>query len=116
MMTVTLYAVVAAELGDRALVDSLLPWSYPGYLRPPFHVLAETPNNDAVNFVTGAGGFLQQIIFGYTGLRIGEEGLRPVFRPILPSRITRIVLRNFSARGARYDVLVTRDSVRFVNR
>lgn len=114
MMTVTLYPVVAAELGDQALVDSLSRRSYEGYLRPPFHVLAETPTNDAVNFVTGAGGFLQQVVFGYTGLRLGEDGLRRAFRPVLPSRITRLVLRNFSVRGRRYDIVVERDTVRFV--
>ena len=49
--------------------------------RGPFLMLSETPTNDAVNFVTGAGGFLQQVIFGYTGLRLGRgrpgAGLRP---------------------------------------
>lgn len=114
MMTVTLYPVVAAELGDRSLVDSLSRQSYEAFLRPPFHVLAETPRSDAVNFLTGAGGFLQQVVFGYTGLRLGEDGLRQAFRPVLPSRITRLVLRNFSVRGKRYDILVERDTVRFV--
>jgi trehalose/maltose hydrolase-like predicted phosphorylase len=116
MMTATLYPVIAAELGHRALVDTLLPWSYQGYLRPPFHVLAETPRNDAVNFVTGAGGFLQQVVFGYTGLRLGEKGLELAFRPVLPSRIRRLVLGNFTVRGRRYDIVVERDTTRFVPR
>jgi len=116
MMTTTLYPVIAAELGDRALVDSLVPLSYRGHLRPPFDVLAETPRNDAVNFLTGAGGFLQQVIYGYTGLRLNAEGLRSVFRPVLPSRIRRLVLRNVAVRGKRYDVVVERDTARFVPR
>jgi len=116
MMTTTLYPAIAAELGDRALVDTLLPLSYRTHLRPPFAVLAETPTNDAVNFLTGAGGFLQQVIFGYTGLRFGETGLRAVFRPVLPSRITRLTLRNVASRGRRYDVVVEADSARFVPR
>jgi len=116
MMTTTLYPVIAAELGDRALVDTLLPLSYRGHLRPPFDVLAETPRNDAVNFLTGAGGFLQQIVYGYSGLRLDESGLRPAFRPVLPSRIRRLVLRNVAVRGKRYDIVVERDSARFVPR
>ena len=116
MMTTALYPAIAAELGDRALVDTLLPLSYRSHLRPPFLVLAETPTNQAVNFLTGAGGFLQQVIFGYTGLRFDESGLRAAFRPVLPSRITRLVLRNVSVRGRRYDVAVERDTVRFVSR
>jgi protein-glucosylgalactosylhydroxylysine glucosidase len=106
MMGSTLLSVDAAELGDRALIDSLLPHSYQGHLRGPFLMLSETPTNDAVNFVTGAGGFLQQVIFGYTGLRLGEHGLEPAFAPVLPSRIRRLVLRNLQVRGRRYDVVV----------
>ncbi len=106
MMGSTLLSVDAAELGDRALLDSLLPHSYQSHLRGPFLMLSETPTNDAVNFVTGAGGFLQQVIYGYTGLRLGAGGLEPAFAPLLPSRITRLVLRNVYHRGKRYDVVV----------
>ncbi|HEX2219960.1 MAG TPA: hypothetical protein VHG35_14240 [Gemmatimonadales bacterium] len=116
MMGSTLLAVDAAELGDRALLDSLLPHSYQGHLRGPFLMLSETPTNDAVNFVTGAGGFLQQVIFGYTGLRIGERGLEPAFAPLLPSKVTRLVLRNVYSRGRRYDVVVDSAGRRIVPR
>ena len=106
MMGSTLLSVDAAELGDRALIDSLLPHSYQGHLKGPFLMLSETPTNDAVNFVTGAGGFLQQVIYGYTGLRVRDGGLEPAFPAILPSKITRLVLRNVWSRGKRYDVVV----------
>ena len=89
------------------MIDSLLPHSYQGWLQGPFLMLSETPEKkEAVNFVTGAGGFLQQVIFGYTGLRIGDNGLEPAFQPILPSRIKRLVLRNFYSRGKRVDIVV----------
>ncbi len=114
MMGSTLLSVGAAELGDRALLDSLLPHSYQGHLRGPFLMLSETPTNDAVNFVTGAGGFLQQVIFGYTGLRLAQGGLEPAFAPLLPSGITRLVLKNVFNRGKRYDIIVDRDGRRIV--
>ena len=78
MMGITLLSVDAAELGDRRLVDSLLPFSYQGPPHGPFLMLSETPDNDALSFLTGAGGFLQQVIFGYTGLRLarGRPGAR----------------------------------------
>jgi trehalose/maltose hydrolase-like predicted phosphorylase len=116
MMGNTLLAVDAAELGDRALLDSLLPHSYQPHLRGPFLMLSETPKNDAVNFVTGAGGFLQQVIFGYTGLRITDGGLEPAFQPMLPSTVTRLVLRNVYCRGKRYDVVVDSTGRRLVPR
>jgi len=112
MMTATLYPVVAAELRDRALVDTLLPQTYRGYLRGPFRVLAETPKNDAVNFLTGAGGFLQQVIYGYTGLRLGDDGVRRAFAPVLPSSISRLTLRGFRIRGKCTDIVVENDALR----
>jgi trehalose/maltose hydrolase-like predicted phosphorylase len=106
MMGSTLLSVGAAELGDRALVDSLLPRSYQDHVKGPFLMLSETPTNDAVDFVTGAGGFLQQVIYGYSGLRLGAKGLDSTFAPLLPSKIRRLTLRNIHVRGKTYDVVV----------
>jgi len=114
MMGSTILAVGAAELNDRAMVDSLLPFSYRTHLKGPFLMLSETPTNDAVNFVTGAGGFLQQVIYGWTGLRLGERGLEPAFPPVLPSSVKRLVLRNIQVRGKRYDVIVDASGRRMV--
>jgi trehalose/maltose hydrolase-like predicted phosphorylase len=115
MMGSTLLSVDAAELGDRALLDSLLPHSYRSWIQGPFLMLSETPDKkDAVNFLTGAGGFLQQVIYGWTGLRIAEKGLEPVYPPLLPSRIKRLTLRNVYSRGKRYDVIVDASGRRMV--
>jgi trehalose/maltose hydrolase-like predicted phosphorylase len=114
MMGSTILAVGAAELNDRAMVDSLLPFSYRTHMKGPFLMLSETPTNNAVNFVTGAGGFLQQVIYGWTGFRLGENGLEPAFAPVLPSTVKRLVLRNISIRGNRYDVIVDAKGRRMV--
>ncbi len=106
MMGSTLLSVGAAELGDRAMMDSLLPRSYREHLKGPFLMLSETPTNDAVDFLTGAGGFLQQVIYGYTGLRFSSKGVVPKFAPVLPSSVKRLVLRNVSIGGKRCDVVV----------
>jgi hypothetical protein len=59
-----------------------------------------------VNFVTGAGGFLQQVIYGWTGYRWADSGLEREFPALLPSSVKRLVLRNVSVRGRRYDITV----------
>jgi hypothetical protein len=102
-MTITLFSVVAAELGDRELVNKLFPISYKGYLRPPFNALAETPANDSINFLTGAGGFLQQIIFGFTGLRLTEDGVVKKYPSALPSSVQKLRLKNFRVRNKQFD-------------
>jgi trehalose/maltose hydrolase-like predicted phosphorylase len=116
LMGAALLAVDAAELGDRPLVDSLLPHSYQSWLQGPFLMLSETPTNNAVNFLTGAGSFLQQVIYGYTGLRLGEQGLEPRFPPVLPSHIKRLTLKNVFSRGKRYDIVIDSTGRRMVPR
>ncbi len=106
MMGITLYPIIAIELGDEKLFEFLFPLSYKPYLRLPFNVLAETPDNDAINFLTGAGGFLQQVIFGWTGLRLTENGLEPKFKSMLPSGIRKLILKNFKFRNKKYDLYV----------
>merc|ERR1712232_1326196 len=44
-------------------------------VRWPFDVWTETPFGGATNFITGAGGFLQTVIFGYNGVQIGKDYL-----------------------------------------
>lgn len=112
MMTVTLYAVLAAELGDRALMDELVPQSWRGYVHPPFDVLSETPDNDAYNFITGAGGFLHQVLFGWTGLRLTDDGLEALHPPMLPSGVRRLELRNLTVRGGQVDAIVDGGTLR----
>lgn len=101
MMGGEFYPILAAQLGERKLIGQLLPPLWQPYLRPPFNVIAETPSNRNMNFVTGAGAFLQQFVFGYTGLRLGEHGLETKYRPVLPPGVHRLTLQNIPLRGKR---------------
>jgi trehalose/maltose hydrolase-like predicted phosphorylase len=113
MMTETLFPLAAAELGDQDLLDSLVRGSYEPFLKPPFNVMSETPQNISIIFLTGAGGFLQQVIFGYTGLRLAEDGLVRAYKPVLPKGVSSLLLKNFSVQGHKYDIEVIRDTVIF---
>lgn len=44
-----------------------------------------------MNFITGAGGFLQAVVYGYGGFRIKADGL--YFNSTLPPRATKLTLR-----------------------
>lgn len=41
--------------------------------REPFRVFAETATSDSSYFMTGAGGLLQAVLFGFGGLEIRSE-------------------------------------------
>ena len=75
------------------------------YLRPPFQVIAETPDNRNTNFITGAGAFLQQFVFGYSGLRLTQNGLEKRFDSVLPPQVQKLTLRNIVVRGKRVTVV-----------
>lgn len=107
MMEVEFRPIPPVELGQRSVLQTLLESTYRPYLRPPFNVLPETPTNNNINFLTGAGAFLQQFIFGYAGLRFSAgSGLSQKFPPMLPEHIQRLVLHNVSVRGRRIDITV----------
>ncbi len=85
MMGINFLSIIAAELGSDSLMNHTINRTLYGYLKPPYYVLSETHDNHSVNFLTGAGSFLQQIIFGYTGLRNTDEGIVEKYDP-MPSR------------------------------
>ncbi len=112
MMGVEFFPILGAELQERRIIDALLPRTWRPYVRPPFNALPETPTNNNINFITGAGAFLQQFLFGYTGLRLSEQGLSPKYPAILPSSVKRLVLKGVTVRGARRDIIVENGHVR----
>ena len=99
MMGGEFYPILAAELDKRKLIGQMLGPLSTAYLRPPFQVIAETPENQNTNFITGAGAFLQQFVFGYSGLRLTSNGLEQKFAPVLPPGVQKLTLKNISARG-----------------
>lgn len=50
-----------------------------------------------MNFITGAGGFLQSVIFGYGGIRLKMDGLH--FDPVLPDATKGITLNGITYLG-----------------
>ncbi len=71
-------AVNYARMGEPEIAARLIDRAYRPNLRGAFNSIAETPGNDEIYFMTGAGGLLQAIIFGYAGIEITPSGLRVV--------------------------------------
>ena len=53
---------------------------------PPFGVLSETAGGTNPYFSTGAGGFLQTLIFGFAGLEFTDAGIVQKYKPKLPKK------------------------------
>jgi len=70
----------------------------------------------ATNFLTGAGAFLHQVLFGYTGLRITEDGLKAVSPPMLPNGVTEMTITNVPFRGKLYDIWVKNGATKLIEK
>jgi trehalose/maltose hydrolase-like predicted phosphorylase len=68
-------ALLFARTGNTAKANKWFAKSYKPNEVPPFGVLAETAGGTNPYFATGAGGFLQAVIFGFGGLQINDSGV-----------------------------------------
>ena len=104
-------SIAAATAGDHVDASKWFERNLKAHVvQPPFDVRTETAKNNTGYFLTASGGMLQNILYGFTGLRIEPKGLVPVYPPMLPARWTAFTLRNASFRGRHYDISVRRDA------
>jgi trehalose/maltose hydrolase-like predicted phosphorylase len=74
-MTRSIYATLYARLGRQDKAYELFKEGYQPLQRAPFGALAECNKCENPYLVTGAGGLLQAVIYGFAGLRITDRGL-----------------------------------------
>ncbi len=103
-MSKSLYTIIAAELGRRDQAYSYFTGSYTNNIKGPFYIFSESPANNNVCFMTGIGGCLQSILYGFTGMRIHENGV--MLNPLLPSQWTQLTFSNITIGSASYDIVI----------
>ena len=107
-MMMVMLAVHAAELGESAVAGEWIQKNLQGFLKPPYNVRSETAVNNVGYILATSAGFIQSFIFGLTGLRIEDDGLNPVYAPVLPPGMHRLTLKNIQFRGRHYNIVVRR--------
>ena len=78
--------------------------SYQPFIRDVFDQFSETRTGGAFTFTTGIGGFLQEFLYGYSGLRWSSTGVE--LDPSLTSRIGAIVLHALAWHGRRFTLAI----------
>jgi trehalose/maltose hydrolase-like predicted phosphorylase len=81
--------------------------SYQPFIRDVFHQFSETRTGGAFTFMTGIGGFLQEFLYGYSGLRWQASAVH--LAPALSGAIAGVTLRDLSWRGRTFTVAIQRD-------
>ncbi len=78
--------------------------SYQPFIRDVFHQFSETRTGGAFTFMTGIGGFLQEFLYGYSGMRWGANSVQ--LNPSLNGQIGGIVLHDLQWRGRTFTVAI----------
>jgi trehalose/maltose hydrolase-like predicted phosphorylase len=80
------------------------------FIRDVFDQFSETRSGGAFTFMTGIGGFLQEFLYGYSGLRWTAGGV--ALAPSLTSQLHGVVLHGLAWHGTRFTVAIGQDTTR----
>jgi trehalose/maltose hydrolase-like predicted phosphorylase len=106
-MTDAIHSIVTSKLGAAGCAAfSFTKRSADPFMRPPYDQFSEARTGGAFTFTTGAGGFLQEFIYGYTGLRWRSD--RVALDPSLPPQLTGVTLSAVHWQGRTLRVAVRR--------
>lgn len=109
-MTWSMFAVGWLELKETQRAQGLLNKCFSN-ITEPFKIWVENSDGSgAVNFLTGMGGFLQAVLFGYTGFRITKTNLR--FDPAFPSDVSKLEVTGVSYLGSKLKFSITKEKMR----
>src|SRR4051812_42822435 len=72
------------------------------FMRDVFDQFSETREGGAFTFMTGIGGFLQEFLYGYSGLRWEAGAVR--LDPMLNEQVGEVILHRLHWRGRVFDV------------
>lgn len=84
-MTYSIFSLLYSRLKNSTSAYTHFQGSFMPFIRKPFGVFAETKGGSNPYFMTGAGGVLQSLIFGFAGYDITDSGVS-IKDPILPSQ------------------------------
>ncbi|XP_072019698.1 protein-glucosylgalactosylhydroxylysine glucosidase-like [Amphiura filiformis] len=111
--TWAMFSIGYREIGDDDQQRETFEKSYKPYVCEPFKVWTEASEGvGATNFLTGMGGFLQAILFGYAGFRLQLESL--YFNATLPPGATALKMVDMDYLGAKLNMEFNRDQIKIV--
>lgn len=108
-MTDAIHSIAAAALNGPGCSDYTYTLrSYQPFLRQPYLQLSEFGpiklTATTYDFLTGVGGFMQEFLFGYSGLRFQVDGV--AVDPSLPPQMAGVTLRKLKWQGRTFTMLI----------
>jgi trehalose/maltose hydrolase-like predicted phosphorylase len=105
-MTDAIHTLIAARLGRQQEAEENFRAAYQPFMRGPFMLFSEKRSLDRCVFVTGLGGLIQSVVYGYAGLELSGDKPIATQKPALPATWKKLTLKGIHHRGNRYDVSV----------
>lgn len=92
-MTQAIFALLYSRLGNADKSYGFFTYSFKNNMLKPFGVMAETQFGTNPYFLTGAGGVIQSVIFGYAGVEITDQGVTKV-QSVIPNGWDRVIIKS----------------------
>jgi hypothetical protein len=108
-MVPVILSIDAEAVGDAEESYKRLKFSNGPFLKPPFNVRSETPGNNHLYILCVSGGFVENFTYGFTGLRLTDQGLTAIYPPVLPSAWKSVTIKGVKLHGLSYDYVINRD-------
>ena len=93
-MTYSIFTILYSRLLDPDNAYKYFKQSHESYLRKPFGVFAETKGGKNPYFLTGAGGVIQSMVFGFGGYDISEDGVKKI-KTVIPKQWKSVTIKGF---------------------
>ncbi len=104
-MSDSVNSIDSAELGTSGCSSFVFTQrSVEPFIRDNFDQFSETRGGGVFTFVTGIGGFLQEFLYGYSGLRWNADNVQ--LAPSLTGQLGSIVLHGLAWHGRRFTVAI----------
>jgi trehalose/maltose hydrolase-like predicted phosphorylase len=103
-MAQAIFSILWNRLGNTEKAYLQFNRSYLPNKVPPFGVLAETPGGTNPYFATGAGGFLQNLLYGFGGLDLNEDGLTQIKDIHIPEKWNSLTLKGIGLKKETFTI------------
>jgi cellobiose phosphorylase len=114
-MTDAIATIASAALGSPGCQTyNYMRNSVDPYQAAPFNQWYETRNGGAFNFTTGQGGYLQEFLYGFTGMRWGTDAV--TIDPFLPPQLPGVNITGVKWQGRTFDLSVGRQTTKLTLR
>ena len=113
-MSNSMFCIGYLSIGEKSTAQDYLFSSFTKNVHSPWKVWSEVQNEvQNTNFISGGGGFLQAVVYGYTGLRIRKDRLE--FSPQMIPFAQGWTIRKLQYKDARFSLTLEESGTAWVD-